>query len=101
MKNFKINFSVKKNPHLSLRINRSNGDGGLLHGWLTAIVDTRHYNFPIQNVFDALNGEQNFLLMTQFDDSNVLEVLLVELCGVARCLKTLFLERNYVLFETQ
>jgi guanylate kinase len=62
--------------------------------WLAAEVDARHYNFTTYNVFDSLDSQQNFLLMTQLHDANVLEILLVELCRIANCLKALLLQGN-------
>lgn len=70
------------------------------HWWLTAEVYARHY-FSIENIFHPLNRQQNLLLVSQFHDSNILEILLVELRHITNRLKTFLLELCDVFVESK
>lgn len=85
----------------NLRINWCNGDGWLRsHRWLTAEVYARHY-FPVKNIFDALDRQQDFLLMAQLDDADVFEIFFIQLRHVSDRLEAFVLQLCDVLVESQ
>lgn len=61
----------------------------------------RQWSFASVNVFDSFDGEQDFLLVAQFDDARVLEVLPGQLGGLLHRLVALLGHSGAVLLQPQ
>lgn len=93
-------FTLRAVNITNLRIYWRNGNCWLGSHWrLATEVDARHY-FTVQNIFDALDRQQNLLLMSQLYNANVLKVFLVEFRHVSYGLKAFVLKLCNVLIET-
>lgn len=64
-------------------------------------IGTARIPFAADNVLDPLDGQQYFLLMSQLDNANVLEILPSHLGDIAHRLVVLLEQRLYVLLQAQ